>query len=281
MKTTALRRKQRVILMTALMGLASSAWTANIEVFGVQRYLGGLYSDVPGSGGSSNFSTTANATGDFAVFDMRKDGVDFADLRVTFTEGSTTNVMLNRTSNSQGLTDTATISFLLTNTNAGYTASFRFDWFAPGSFSNGVYQSGSLISDPILYTTFDIDFNQLVGVQTNQLQYYALATNTLLRTNTTRVASYISFEDSGANSTYTEPRTASQFLTRAGTASHDIIMGKQSSGGNSLFMFEFRDPSQIIPDQFPPVSIPEPTAVGLIALGGIFTLTITRLRRRR
>jgi hypothetical protein len=84
----------------------------------------------------------------------------------------------------------------------------------------------------------------------------------------------IRFEDNNANSTYSEPKTAVQFLTKTGPASLQIDMGKQTSGGASLFMFEFRDPSLVLKDTGftpNPVSIPEPTSLlmstSVLALG--------------
>lgn len=267
--------------LVAITLLASNLMAANIEVFNVQKYIGGTNSAVPGSGTADNYNTNTTFNGSYAVFDMQKNGSDFADLRITYNGGATNQVMVNRTSNSQGLTDAGTISILMkTTASGGYNASFTFEWFAPGSFVNGTFQGGSLISDAILYTTFDIDFNQLVGVKTNQLQSYGLTANTVLHPDFSETSGFIRFEDSGANSTVTNATTAAQFLTRTGSASHDLIMGKQIENGSSLFMFEFRDPSTILGDDFVTTVIPEPAAMGLITIGGFLTLAAARLRRR-
>lgn len=259
-------------LFAAMVLFASKAQSANIQVSSVQTYIGGTNSAVPASGSANNYNTNTTHDGSTAVFNMTKDGTDFADLRVTYNGGAGTSVMVNRTSDSQTLTDTGTISILMNYTGTGngsYGGSFTFDWFAPNSFVGGSYVDGSLLSDAILYTTFDIDYSQFVATKTNQLQYYAFNTNTSLHADTLETPSMIRFEDNNANSTYSEPKTAAQFLTQTGPASHQIDMGKQIAGGASLFMFEFRDPSAVLQGTGftpSPVAIPEPTTGSLLAL---------------
>ena len=271
-------KKISLILSGVLSLAAGELSAAAIQVSGVQKYVGGI-TDVITSGGPSNFTNTTTV-GSYAVFDMQKDGLDYADLRVTYEAdnfGIGSNVLIARTSNSQGLTDAGTVTILIggSNTN-GLGGSFRFDWFAPGSFVGGSLQGGSsLLSAPVLYTTFDIDFKQFVSAPTTQLQYYALNTNTVLHTDTTQTPSLIRFEDSGANSLFDNPTTALQFLTVAGPASHRIDMGKQDASGNALFMFEFRDPSQVLGTSFTPVpvAVPEPASmmmIGLVMAGGFW-----------
>jgi len=144
MKKTLFNRLIGLVALTALCQVKSLA--ANIEVSGVQLYIGGANSNVSGSGTPDNYDTTTTTNGSFAVFDMQKDGADFADLRVTYSGGASNQVMVNRTSNSQTLTDSGTISILLNvSASGGYAGSFKFDWFGPGSFINGEFQDGSLI----------------------------------------------------------------------------------------------------------------------------------------
>ena len=265
-------------LVAALGLFATEAWSAtNIQVSGVQSYIGGTNSAVPNSGSPNNYNLATTHVGSTAVFDMTKNGADYADLRVTYNGGAGTSnikLMVNRTSDSQGLTDNGTISVLMDYTGTGngsYVGSFTFDWFAPNSFAGGSYVGGSLISDAICYTTFDIDYYQVVAAPTNKLQYYGFTSNTVLHADLLEKPSMVRFEDSGANSIVNEPTTAAQFLTRTGPASLQMDMGKQTSGGASLFMFEFRDPSTIVTTPFVPVTIPEPTsllmATSVLALG--------------
>jgi hypothetical protein len=277
-------KKIRVIGIALILAAltVAPAQAANIEVSGVQKYVGGANTAVPAGGTSDNFTNTTTV-GNYAVFDMKKNGVDFADLRVTYQSSSGnvgSSVMIAQTTNSQGLVDNGTISILLNVTSGtGGGASFTFDWFAPGSFANGIQLGSSLISDAILYTTFDIDFYQFVATPTNQLQYYALNNNnTLLKADLTETPGQIRFEDNNANSSYSDPRTAAQFLTLIGPASHQIDMGKQIAAGNALFMFEFRDPSIVLGETFTPnvTNIPEPATASMIGLVGILGFLIRR-----
>ena len=259
----------------------------NFEVSGVQTQIFDTTTDVPGSGTSGNFDS-GTVVGDFAVFDM--DAVDdangtrsdFADLRVTYAadNGSVgADIMIARTSDSQGLTDSGTITILVGNINSGGgTVTLDFDWFTPGSFVGGVEQaSSSQLSTRINYTTFDIDFEQLVRVQRAEVDNYTLDNPTLL--TATDNGTTISFEDSGATSSFGDPDAAAQFLTTDAIASHTVEVGKQNDAGNALFMFEFRDPSDVVtfldPDTTP---VPEPAILPLwSALFGLLSV----MRRRR
>ncbi|WFB37391.1 hypothetical protein P3T73_06415 [Kiritimatiellota bacterium B12222] len=259
----------KLILYTLFIFVVSSLiQAANISVSGTQTFIGGETATVIDSGSSGNFSGST-VTGATAVFDMTKDAVDFADLQITYNGGAGSSVMVRQTVNSQGLTDTGTISILVSVPTSG-TASFQFDWYAPDSFLGGVIQEGaSLIADPILYTSFDIDFNQFVAPDLDQLQYYAFNEGgTELHADESERAPLISFEDSGSDSNYTDPETAVQFLTKAGLGSHSIDVGKQTGSGNALFMFEFRDPSVVLGETFTPspVIVPELHSLGLMAI---------------
>ena len=154
-----------------------------------------------------------------------------------------------------------------------------FDWFTPDSFIGGVEQSdSSLLSTRINYTTFDIDFKQLVSVESSAIASYTLDGSTKL--TATNDGSTISFEDSGASSEADDPTTAAQFLTRDGKASHIVDVGKQDANGPALFMFEFRDPSDIVIFKDPVVTpVPEPSAVALIL--GLVGVGFVGFRRRR
>lgn len=91
----------------------------------------------------------------------------------------------------------------------------------------------------------------------------------------------VSFEDNGADSDFDNPDTAAQFLTRNMVASHSVTVGKQSASGPALFMFEFRDPSDIVtfdnPDTTP---VPEPSAYALILSSFALMLAVCRRRVR-
>ena len=277
----------RGLALLSLIGVGSSLHAAfNFEVSGVQTQIFDTSTDVPTSGSSANYDSNT-AVDDFAVFDMVAvddgDGstTDFADLRVTYSAdngGIGSDIMIAQTSNSQGLTDTGTISVLVDLNSAG-TASLTFDWFEPGSFVGGVEQSGSsMLTTKVNYTTFDIDFSQLVRVQTSDLSSYTIDNPTSL--TAVDNGTTISFEDDGADSTFDDPTTAAQFLTRDAIASHAVDVGKQSSSGPALFMFEFRDPSDVVIFNDPQTTpVPEPSAYAIILSG--FALVFTVCRRRR
>lgn len=274
-----------VIVVLCVAPCLSLQAAVNLIVSGVQTQIAGTSTDVTGSGSSANFAA-GTAVGDFAVFDISVvDDVagtttDYGHLRVAYTAdngGVGSDIMIARTTNSQGLTDSGTVSVLMTTTGANFSVDLTFDWFTTGSFVGGVEQSGSsLIESQINYTSFDLDFQQLNSINRNDVAQYALDGNTLI--TATDDGTNLLFEDNGADSTFDDPTTAIQFLTRNGPASHRITMGKQVSNGNALFMFEFRDPSDVITFTNPDVTVvPEPSTP-LLFLGAMSGLLWLRRR---
>lgn len=261
-------------------GFAHAATSLKITGFQDQQLVG-TTSNVPGSGTADNYSGTA-AVDDFVVFDVTDaSDNDYADLKVTYhaDNGSVgSDIMIAQTTNSQGLVDDGTLSILITiGDGSGGSVSLRFQWYAPGSFVNGVQQgTPALLTAPINYTTFDIDFQQFVGIPDSSIQEYTLDGSTVL--TPTVGTGQILFEDSGANSTFNDPTTAASFLSTGGVPQdHVFSMGKQVASGNALFMFEFRDPSQNVTFNDPQVTpVPEP---GVLALLGLSLLL--GLRRKR
>lgn len=259
--------KSLLIYLCLAFGCSISANGASILISGVQTQIFGSSSDVPGSGSAANYNV-ATVVGNFAVFDVNKDGSDYADLKVTYLAdngGIGSNMMIARTSNSQGLTNTGTLSILMNLASVG-TASIRFDWYTPGSFSGGIQQGGaSMITDQLLYTSFDIDFLQINSFVKSDIVSYQLNSTTLL--TAAIIGNNVEFKDSNANSTYDNPQTAFSVLTQSGNQSHVVKMGKQSSNGPALFMFEFSDPPSVLTLNGPVVSVPEPTSFVLCAVG--------------
>lgn len=269
---------QQLLVFLALSSIFQAQAATVIQVSGFQKELVGTTKTVLDSGTPSNYSSSVSA-GQFAVFDMTKNGADFADLRVTYLSdnGSVgSKIMIARTVNSQGLVDVGTISVLITTAapgggTLGGGVGLRFDWFAPGSFVGGIEQAGAaLLTEGIRYTTFDIDYLQYVTADLADLDSYYLHSATQLTADVTRTPGLVWFEDNDGRSTFDRPEYAAQFLTRSGSpASHDVKVGKQTSPGNALFMFEFRDPSTVL-DGFVPVEVsvvPEPTnALGIMFL---------------
>ena len=254
----------------------------SFEVTNAQKEIAGSSTTVSGGGSSNNFGSPS--LGDFAVFDVSDtNGNDYADLKVTYAADNGivgNNIMIARTVDSQGLVDTGTISVLIEAGSGGGTADLRFDWYTPGSFDGGLEQSGASIinTGQINYTTFDIDFRQEVSILESETASYMVNGTTELVD--TAAGGSIFFRDGGADSSFDDPETAFAFLSRSGTQTKTITMGKQSSGGNALFMFEFRDPSDNVTFTNPQTTVvPEPRSFALIA--GVLGLTSVVLRRRR
>ena len=268
----------QTIVLLALGAISQVQAATVIQVSGFQTELVGTTKTVLGSGTPSNYNSGVTV-GRSAVFDMTKNGADFADLRVTYQSdnGSVgSKIMIARTVNSQGLVDNGTISVLITTAAAGGGTlgggvGLRFDWFAPGSFVGGVQQAGAaLLTEGIHYTTFDIDYLQYVTANLADLDSYYLHSATQLTADVTKTPGVVWFEDNDGRSTIDRPEYAAQFLTRAGApASHEVKVGKQASPQNALFIFEFRDPSTVL-DGFVPIKVsvvPEPTnALGIMFL---------------
>ena len=264
----------------------------NLEISGAQTEIFGTSTEVTGSGSPDNFDANTS-TGDFAVFDIVQPDdngpdQDFADLAVTYAadNGSAgADIMIARTVDSQGLVDEKTISILTSiGDAAGGTVDLTFEWFEPGSFdtlADGQKPSNSkLLQTPVNYTTLDIDFEQLVRVQRSDLQSYTLDNPTDL--DAVDDGSTVTFQDSGAESNFNDPVTAAQFLTSdAIAASHTIEVGKQSESGNALFMFEFRDPTQVVNFNDPQTTpVPEPASFAFV-LGAAALLHRVLTRRGR
>lgn len=283
---------QLTSVILSLVLLASSANAAfNYQVFNIQTQIVGTSSDIPLNSGGSSANFGSAIIGSYAVFDMvavddanSSAQSDFADLKITYLSdnaGAGSNLMVARTTNSQGLTDSGTISILTNIGNgSGGTISLKFEWYTPGSFVGGIEQSeASLISTRINYTTFDIDYRQLVAVDTPDIASY-ITNGASSRITATNDGTNISFRDNNAISSFDDPNTAAQFLTIAGPASHTITMGKQASSGNALFMFEFRDPSDVLIFNNPQLTpVPEPTTTGFLI--GVIAIGFCLMKRRR
>ena len=283
------RTRELVVVSCAFLAAGQLHGALNFAISGVQTEIAGTSTDVPGSGTSANYDSNTEV-GDFAVFDIDavddSDGTrtDFADLRVTYSAdngGAGSDVMIARTSDSQGLSDDGTLSVLMDlDASSGGTIGLDFDWFSPGSFSGGVEQAGSsLLSTRIRYTTFDIDFEQVVVARSGEISSYVLDGATDL--TATDDGTDIRFEDSDADSNFDDPTTAAQVLTRDTIASHTFEAGKQSAGGAALFMFEFRDPSDIVTFGNPQTTqVPEP-GLAAFATGALALVAVSLMRRRR
>lgn len=149
----------------------------------------------------------------------------------------------------------------------------------PDSFVGGEEQlNASFLTSPINYTTFDIDFKQVVEIQASDMRQYTLDGSTVLNA---AGSTAVRFEDSGANSTFNDPTTAASFLSRPGQQSHLISAGKQDEDGNALFMFEFRDPSQVVTFTNPQTTIAIPEITSSLFISAFLTFPLLARRRSR
>lgn len=213
----------------------------NFEVSGVQTQIVGSTAAVTGSGSNSNFGSNVQV-GDFAVFDI--DAVNSGDnSRFDFAD--------------------LRVTYTADNGIAGSKV-----MIARTVNSQGLQDAGTL--------------SILVEVQSDG----GSAELTFDWFNPGSFAGGV--EQSGSSlistrinyTTFDEPTTAAQFLTINSIASHSIEVGKQSSGGNALFMFEFRDPSEIVTFDDPTTTpVPEPNSFGIVA--GSFALMYLIASRRR
>lgn len=182
----------------------------------------------------------------------------------------TDSLMVARTVNSQGLTDNGTLSVYVrptgTNTNndaplddSRWSLDLTFDFFTDNTFATAAPM------DSLLLTSLDIDFNR---------RYYTLnadfdggnflSPGTVL-VSAIAVTEYTGFT-AGGNSTFSNPNHA---VSSLGTVKSSFSV-QVAHDNVALFMFEFRNPSEIIP---------EPSTVTLAAISGF--LLLGSLRRRR
>lgn len=246
----------------------------------------GSTTDVTGSGGATN--TILTAPGAFVDFTIgNADAIvgdkflaaninalpTVATLRVTLNavSGSGTELMLARTSNSQGLTDIGTMTILLTGLNGNNTqvngATFQFDW-------RNAANTGALGgSDQMVFTSYDLDFGQRNSIPTADIGAYALADPTGLVVSTSGSDTIFRDGPPEGDTGFDNPLGAYAFSTVAGDNTQTITVdktGASSATGNQLYMFSFRSPSPLIP------VIPEPSAA---LLGGLGLLALLRRRR--
>lgn len=229
---------------------------ASLDIDSVILQTVGTTSDIPGSGDATN--TDVWAAGEVGRF-TAVDGATTFGIVVTATNptgslsAGTDTLMVARTTNSQGLTDTGTLSIYV-RSSGRWSLDFNFAVF-DATFTAPVNIDFTL-------TSLDIDFNQRYYTSTTSFS----SNQTYTPTNVTAapvVAGYTGFTAAG-NSTFSD---APHAVTSQGFGnSFDIRL---SHDNVALYMFEFRDPSALVP---------EPTAAALLVGAGV--LGFARRRRR-
>lgn len=258
-----------------------SAQAASYSIASVGKTeLVGSTSAVPNSGTSDNFSTGAVSVGTtFAKFQLVLAGTStrVADMRVTVvgktgtfdTAGGKSGLMIAQTTNSQGLTDSGTMSILSAFSAAGTggesSVTLRFSFFEPDT---AIAKNLGLE-----LTSFDFDYRQFMRVSNSDFTAEAHGsklTKTTSGGNTT-------FSDVGNSDASFTQATNAVVLNNVPDSSFDITVGKIGTG-NSLFMFEFRDPSQILDTPLTPTAIPEPSSM-IVLVSGAAALSFIRRRK--
>lgn len=255
----------------ALSSAAFAVTSIQVSSVGKSEIVGSLSTVLVG-GEAANFSTSQVVLGTtsarFQMILANGSGTRFADLRITPTAikgtldavGGQSGLMIVQTSDSQGLRDNGTLSILTDFATAGAggisSMTLRFDWFQPGT--------NVPLPVAVEMTSFDYDYNQFLRVSNT---YVASETHGSALTYASS-GGFSSWSD-GANtdSSFSNPNNA-VILNTPSTSSMFVEVGKTGLG-NSLFMFEFRDPSINL--------VPEPSSA-LLGLAGLIGLI---LRRRR
>lgn len=233
---------------------------------------------IPGSGtaANTNFWTAGTVVG---AFILRDGAGNHYGMQVTASnptenlKSGTDSLMVVRTENSQGLTDTGTLSVYVrptgTNTADG-AATVSGAWSLDLNFSfyevTGDLLSGFTITATpavvgLQLTSLDIDYGQKYFTQNSS---FTGGNSTYSPTNITGTAAptgYTGFRASG-DSSFSNPAHA---VSSKGTGSSFNVQVAHESV--ALYMFEFRDPSMIVP---------EPGTGSMLALGLISLLLFGR-----
>ena len=239
-----------------------SAHAAAYSIIATNSQTVGSTATVTGSGSKSN--TTAWETGVVAEYIISDEFGQQYGMRVsisnptgTLTAG-TDSLMVARTVDSQGLVDPGTLSVYV---NPGDTTTTTGAWSLDLNFSFYDAAFENSVAVDLLLTSLDIDAGQKYYTSDADFAGNLLYEDTNISSDST-FAGYSGFTATG-NSSFSDAEHAvsSQGLSQS---SFDV---RVSHNNVALFMFEFRDPSQIVP---------EPSASALAMLGAA-----ALLRRRR
>ena len=279
--TTASMKINRHHLLTALLFVSASSIHAAsyaISSSGKTEWVGVDGAAVSGAGTAGNFAVgTVTAESTFAKFQMvdTSNSQRAFDMKVTVagfvgtfnTASNNSGLMIAQTVDSQGLADTGTLSVLSSFSSTALTeVTLRFDFYEPDTTTP--------MTVALELTSFDYDNNQFLRVQNSDFSLGSYGSN-LTQSQTDTTTTWQAPNDS-FNATY-NLSTNAVALNNVVDSSFTLTMGKASGGGNSLFMFEFRDPSINLDTPLTPSNpVPEPTAA---LIGGLGFLCLLRRRR--
>jgi hypothetical protein len=217
---------------------------------------------IPGSSSGSASNTNTWATGVVGRFILKDAFNNDYGLEVSATNptgalsAGTDSLMVAQTVNSQGLTDRGTLSvYARPSSTNPYSLDLKFSFFSGTTFTTPA-------SLNVLLTSLDIDFSQRYYTKNTDFTSNSTYAGTDL-TSAPAVAGYTGFTASG-NSTFDNPR----FAVSSAASEKSELNIRIAHNSVALFMFEFRDPSQIVP---------EPSSLALLGLG-TFGLAFRRRR---
>ncbi len=254
---------------------------ASLVLDGVKSQTVGTTAVIPiGTSGSSDNTTFWN-TGVVGQFLVKDSSANLYGLRVSATNptgklvSGTDSLMVARTVDSQGLTDAGTLSVYvrMTGTNTAnnaptsdgqWTLDLNFSFFNVTPDGGGGYNFTTPHSLALQVTSLDIDFNQRYYTSTSTFS----SNSTYSPTNIVAapvVSGFAGFTAAG-DSQFNNPAHA---VSSKGTgSSFDVRLNHDRV---ALFMFEFRDPSSIVP---------EPGTVTLTAMAGFVLAGLFRRMRK-
>jgi hypothetical protein len=241
----------------------------SISIDGVILETVGTTAVIPeGSGGSQNNTNTWNtgAVGSFVMKDTLGNTfgmVVSANNPTGALSANTDSLMVVRTVSSQGLTDNGTLSVFVNPQNSGaWTLDLNFSFY---NLNEGAINLASPYSlDKLLLTSLDIDYSQRYYTSNSTFTANQLYGPSQL-TSAPALAGYTGFTAPG-NSSFNNPAYA---VSSTGTGSSFNVHVAHNS--QALFMFEFRDPSSIVP---------EPSSALLAGIGAFALVGYMRRARK-
>lgn len=262
-----------IISTLALTGLVEAS---NLVIDSVVLETVGSTAVVSGGGSTDNTTTwSTGLVGQFIMFDSISNSYVAMNVTATSPTGAlaagTDSLMVARTVNSQGLTDPGTLSVYVSpipdNT---WSLTLGFEFFAvtgsPGSFTiTSTPQSVGL-----QLTSLDIDFSQKYytsnsSFASNILYSPSAISNLGTDTSATGGTGYTGFTATG-DASFSNPAYA---VSSKGTGSSYTV--QLAHNKEALYMFEFRDPSSIVP---------EPSSALLIGVGAVALVGFVRRVRK-
>jgi len=261
--------------LTLLAVAAASSGFASGAAYSITQSLletKGTTTNITSSGNKENTTTFPTISGTSAVVGrfLVSDGTNTYGLEVSVSNPTGSlqqgqdSLMVARTTNSQGLTDTGTLSIYVSPGDAS-VASGEWSLDVRFSFFNVEGTTFTTAFSPtLLLTSLDIDANQRYYTDNADFSANNLYAGSTL-SSASAITGYTGFT-AGGSANFNDPASAVSSLGAAGVSEFDVRLQHNNV---ALFMFEFRDPSQIVP---------EPSAA--VLLGAFATIGLLRRRTR-